>query len=79
VQAAFHYQPLHDAPAGKRFGRVGPGGCAITSDVADRLVRLPLYPALTPAQTSRVVAAVMSFRGAVATPAQRGGAVEVRA
>jgi dTDP-4-amino-4,6-dideoxygalactose transaminase len=79
VQAAFHYQPLHDAPAGKRFGRVGPGGCAITSDVADRLVRLPLYPALTPAQTSRVVAAVMSFRGAVATPAQRGGTVEVRA
>jgi dTDP-4-amino-4,6-dideoxygalactose transaminase len=78
VQAAFHYQPLHDAPAGKRFGLVGPGGCAITSDVADRLVRLPLYPALSTGEISRIVAAVRSFGGMAAAPAQRGTA-EVRA
>jgi dTDP-4-amino-4,6-dideoxygalactose transaminase len=79
VQAAFHYQPLHDAPAGKRFGRTGPGGCPVTSDVADRLVRLPLYPALTRAETSRIIAAVLSFGGAMSAPAQRGGTVEVPA
>jgi dTDP-4-amino-4,6-dideoxygalactose transaminase len=79
VQAAFHYQPLHDAPAGKRFGRTGPGGCPVTSEVADRLVRLPMYPALTGAETSRIVAAVRSFRAVSPTPAQRGGTVEVPA
>lgn len=79
VQAAFHYQPLHDAPAGKRFGRIGPGGCAITSDVADRLVRLPMYSALSSSQTSRIIAAVRSFGGAWPAPAQRGGTVEVPA
>jgi dTDP-4-amino-4,6-dideoxygalactose transaminase len=79
VQAAFHYQPLHDAPAGKRFGRTGPGGCPVTADVADRLVRLPLYPALTSAETSRISAAVLSFGGATPAPAQRGGTVEVPA
>jgi dTDP-4-amino-4,6-dideoxygalactose transaminase len=79
VQAAFHYQPLHDAPAGMRFGRIGPGGCPVTSDIADRLVRLPMYPALSTAETSRIIAAVMSFRGTAAAPAQRGGTVEVPA
>lgn len=77
VQAVFHYQPLHDAPAGKRFGRTGPGGCPVTSDVADRLVRLPMYPALSTAEMGRIIAAVMSFRGTA--PAQRGGTVEARA
>src|SRR5262249_39989097 len=29
VHATFHYQPLHSAPAGVRYGRVGPGGCPV--------------------------------------------------
>jgi dTDP-4-amino-4,6-dideoxygalactose transaminase len=62
VQATFHYQPLHDAPAGERYGRTGPGGCPVTTDVADRLVRLPLYAGLTPDEVARVVAAVQAFR-----------------
>jgi dTDP-4-amino-4,6-dideoxygalactose transaminase len=70
---------LHDAPAGKRFGLVGPGGCAVTSDVADRLVRLPVYPALSAAETGRIIAAVRSFHPTVAAPAQRGEAVRARA
>ena len=61
VQATFHYQPLHSAPAGERFGRTGPGGCPVTEDVADRLVRLPLYAGLTEAEIARVIAAVRSF------------------
>lgn len=67
VQATFHYQPLHSAPAGERFGRTGPGGCPVTTDVADRLVRLPLYAGLRAEEVDRVVTAVRSFR-----PAGRG-------
>jgi dTDP-4-amino-4,6-dideoxygalactose transaminase len=66
IQGTFHYQPLHSAPAGERFGRVGPGGCPVTSDVADRLVRLPLHAGLSAADAERVVAAVRSFRPAAA-------------
>jgi dTDP-4-amino-4,6-dideoxygalactose transaminase len=34
----------------------------VTEDVADRLVRLPLYPGLTGAEVDAVVAAVRSYR-----------------
>jgi dTDP-4-amino-4,6-dideoxygalactose transaminase len=61
IQATFHYQPLHAAPAGRRFGRSAPGGCPVTEDVADRLVRLPLYADLTAAEVERVVTAVREF------------------
>jgi dTDP-4-amino-4,6-dideoxygalactose transaminase len=62
VQATFHYQPLHSAPAGRLFGRTGPGGCPVTEDVADRLVRLPLYAGLSDAEVQAVISAVRSFR-----------------
>lgn len=42
VQAVFHYVPLHSAPAGQRFGRAA-GPMQVTSDVSDRLLRLPLW------------------------------------
>ncbi len=61
VQAAFHYQPLHTAPAGMRFGRAASGGCPVTEDVADRLVRLPLYADLAEADVDRVIDAVTSY------------------
>ncbi|MGI5156880.1 dTDP-4-amino-4,6-dideoxygalactose transaminase [Microbispora sp. CA-102843] len=62
VQAVFHYQPLHNAPAGLRYGRPAPGGCPVTEDVADRLVRLPLYAGLDDADVTRVMEAVRSYR-----------------
>jgi dTDP-4-amino-4,6-dideoxygalactose transaminase len=62
VQATFHYQPLHSAPAGQRFGRTGPGGCPVTEDVADRLVRLPLHAGMTAGDAERVIAAVRAYR-----------------
>jgi TDP-4-keto-6-deoxy-D-glucose transaminase len=68
VQAAFHYRPLHDAPAGERLGRVGPGGCPVTSDVADRLVRLPLWAGLSAADVDRVISSVTSFPAGVPAP-----------
>lgn len=42
IHTVFHYVPLHSSPAGQRFGRVH-GDMTVTNDVADRLVRLPLW------------------------------------
>ncbi|WP_344936594.1 dTDP-4-amino-4,6-dideoxygalactose transaminase [Sphaerisporangium flaviroseum] len=62
VQATFHYHPLHAAPAGTRYGRVAPGGCPITEEASDRLVRLPLYADLTETDVARVIDAVRAYR-----------------
>ncbi|WP_246002266.1 dTDP-4-amino-4,6-dideoxygalactose transaminase [Allorhizocola rhizosphaerae] len=63
VQGTFHYQPLHSAPAGVRYGRTGSAdGCPVTDDVADRLVRLPVYAGMRDEELDRVVAAVLSYR-----------------
>jgi dTDP-4-amino-4,6-dideoxygalactose transaminase len=61
VHATFHYQPLHSAPAGLRHGRVGSDGCPVTEEVADRLVRLPLYAGLTAAEQEQIIDAVRSY------------------
>ncbi len=42
INCVFHYIPLHSAPAGQRLGRAH-GALKVTDDVADRLVRLPLW------------------------------------
>jgi len=42
IGCVFHYVPLHSSPAGKRYGRAH-GELPITSELSDRLVRLPLW------------------------------------
>ncbi|NOT87232.1 MAG: dTDP-4-amino-4,6-dideoxygalactose transaminase [Lysobacter sp.] len=42
IQTVFHYIPLHTAPAGARYGKVS-GELAVTDDISDRLVRMPLW------------------------------------
>ncbi len=42
VQCVFHYVPLHLSPAGKKYGRTS-GELPVTEDLANRLVRLPLW------------------------------------
>lgn len=42
VNCVFHYVPLHDSPYGREVGRMH-GDLAVTADLADRLVRLPLW------------------------------------
>jgi dTDP-4-amino-4,6-dideoxygalactose transaminase len=59
ILAVFHYQPLHLSDMGRRLGgRVGQ--CPVTEDVADRLVRLPLYYQLSADEQQRVIDAVMA-------------------
>jgi dTDP-4-amino-4,6-dideoxygalactose transaminase len=54
VGAAFHYVPLHSSPAGRRYGRTA-GSLAVTEDLSDRIVRLPLWADMTHAQVETVV------------------------
>ncbi len=63
IQAVFHYVPLHTSPMGRRLGYRA-GDLPVTEDLADRLLRLPLYPDLREGQVSRVVDAVRGFYGA---------------
>ncbi len=62
IYAPFHYQPLHNAPAGLQYGRAAGGGCSVTEDVADRLIRLPLFAGLTEGELDRVIEGVLSYR-----------------
>ncbi|MDQ2637423.1 MAG: DegT/DnrJ/EryC1/StrS family aminotransferase, partial [Actinomycetota bacterium] len=62
VMAVFHYVPLHDSPAGRSLGRTSPLGCPTTTDVSNRLVRLPLHPHLSPDDVERVVTAARAWK-----------------
>ncbi|MCW5575858.1 MAG: dTDP-4-amino-4,6-dideoxygalactose transaminase [Burkholderiales bacterium] len=62
VHAVFHYVPLHASPAGQRFGRSA-GPLPVTEDLADRLVRLPLYYGLAEDEARRIAGEVGRFFG----------------
>jgi len=49
VKAVFHYVPLDTSPAGRRYARAA-SELAVTHDVSDRLLRLPLWPEMTDEQ-----------------------------
>ena len=53
ISTTFHYVPLHDSEGGRRFAR-RPTECPVTIDVSTRLVRLPFYNTLPPAEVERV-------------------------
>lgn len=57
VQSVFHYVPLHSSPGGRRYGKMH-GSLEVTDRQSDRLVRLPLWVGLTPAQQERIVSAL---------------------
>ena len=61
ILAVFHYQPLHLSDMGRRLGG-RPGQCPVTEDVADRLVRLPLFAGLSEADQGDVIDAVRGSR-----------------
>jgi dTDP-4-amino-4,6-dideoxygalactose transaminase len=46
VGTVFHYIPLHSSPAGQRFGRSHAPSLPVTDDIADRLVRMPMWAGL---------------------------------
>jgi dTDP-4-amino-4,6-dideoxygalactose transaminase len=59
IHAVFHYVPLHTSDAGRRHGRSA-SELAVTEDLSERLVRLPLWPGMVDEDVARVVDAVIS-------------------
>jgi len=60
VLAVFHYVPLHSSPAGQKYGRTS-GKLQHTGNLADRLLRLPLWVGMDDAQDfviERLLAAI---------------------
>jgi len=63
IGCAFHYIPLHSAPAGLKFGRFN-GEDTYTTKESERLVRLPMYYRLSEKEVDTVIQAVKDFCGA---------------
>ena len=55
VGATFHFVPLHSSPYGQKHLGYKPGDFPITERVSNSLIRLPLYPGLTPEQVDYVL------------------------
>jgi len=60
ILAVFHYVPLHSAPAGLKFGTLK-GRDKFTTSESERLIRLPLFYAITENEISYVVQIIYDF------------------
>ena len=60
IHAVFHYIPLHSSPAGRKYCRQH-GKLEVTSDMSDRVLRLPLYYQMTEEDTQYVIGHVNNF------------------
>lgn len=60
ILTVFHYIPLHDAPAGKKYG-VFAGEDRYTTRESNRLVRLPMYYNLNEEDLKKVVQTIYKF------------------
>ena len=70
IGAVFHYVPLHTSPMGMRFG-YEPGDLPVTEELSGRLLRLPLFNALTDEELAHIVKQVTAgCKAASARPKQ---------
>ena len=60
IGAVFHYVPLHDSVAGRKFGRVA-GDMSFTNDLANRLLRLPMFVDIRKSQMYGVTNIIEEF------------------
>lgn len=60
ILSVFHYVPLHLSAMGLKFGGY-PGQCPVTEQISDRLLRLPMFSALSEADQERVVEGIYDF------------------
>jgi dTDP-4-amino-4,6-dideoxygalactose transaminase len=61
IHAVFHYLPLHSSEMGRRFA-APEHDCPVSTDVSDRLVRLPFFSGLRREAQMEVVEAVRAWR-----------------
>lgn len=60
INTAFHYIPLHSAPAGIKFGRFS-GEDIYTTKESERLLRLPMYYQFTKEDRDKVIDKIREF------------------
>jgi dTDP-4-amino-4,6-dideoxygalactose transaminase len=63
VTTTFHYLPLHLSPVGRSLGYTE-GDFPVTESVSGRLLRLPIYPALTEEEQTFVITTMKEFLAA---------------
>jgi dTDP-4-amino-4,6-dideoxygalactose transaminase len=61
ILSVFHYVPLHLSPMGQRMGGRN-GGCPVSEQKSERLIRLPFYNSLGQGDQDQVIAAVQQFQ-----------------
>lgn len=62
IMSVFHYIPLHECPAGERFGRFE-GKDVYTTKESERLARLPLFYNMSDVNQRTVISTIQSFFG----------------
>lgn len=62
ILSVYHYLPLHLSKMGLSFGG-RPGGCPVTENVSDRLLRLPFFNSLAEHEQTEVINGILSFEG----------------
>ncbi|MCX0221779.1 dTDP-4-amino-4,6-dideoxygalactose transaminase, partial [Escherichia coli] len=60
IMAVFHYIPLHDCPAGDKFGEFA-GVDRYTTKESERLLRLPLFYNLSPVNQRTVITTLLNY------------------
>lgn len=60
ISSVFHYVPLHNSPAGMKYGKAI-GDLKFTEDLSDRLLRLPLYFDLKDSEVKSVIEKINYF------------------
>jgi len=60
IHPVFHYVPLHSSPAGRKYGRVG-STMALTDNLSERLLRLPLHYKMSDQDVARISTAIHQF------------------
>jgi dTDP-4-amino-4,6-dideoxygalactose transaminase len=60
IGTAFHYVPLHNSPAGIKFGRSS-GDLSLTQNLSDRQVRIPLWPELSAGDVAKILEEIHLF------------------
>jgi dTDP-4-amino-4,6-dideoxygalactose transaminase len=61
IECAFHYVPLHSSPFGIKVADQA-SSCPVTTDVASRIVRIPLHASMSDSDAERVVQVAARFR-----------------
>jgi len=60
VTALPHFPPLHLSKMGSRYG-ARKGDCPVTEEISGRILRIPIYPALTDLEMEHIVKSICSF------------------